>query len=326
MTYHQLRTFLTVARTGNLTTAARELDASQPTVSLQLRALQKSLGTALIERVGSGFRLTPAGEKLRRYAEEALTGLRTLQQDLAALKGRLAGPLAVGATFVMSRYVLPSAMFKFREHYPDVNLQLHVDFPESLFSGLQGNALDVASYIGIRTPAGLTVETIFEDEWVTVASPKHPLAGRRRVSPQELSAHPFVAPLSVRLREVLEAKLGAAGVAPQVAAEALHLDAVKNLVERNVGYSMLIRSSVTDDLASGRLVALRLDGPPVLGELVMAFRSRPVISPLVQEFIRFVRAELTRAPDVAKPRPRGRPLPADRRAPASRPRRPGTRR
>src|SRR5712692_11214472 len=68
MTYNQLRTFLAVVRAGNLTKAARELNASQPTVSLQLRALRKSLGATLIERVDSDLRLTPAGEKLRRYA------------------------------------------------------------------------------------------------------------------------------------------------------------------------------------------------------------------------------------------------------------------
>src|SRR5712691_1798791 len=113
MTYNQLRTFLAVVRAGNLTKAARELNASQPTVSLQLRALRRSLGATLIERVDSGLRLTPAGEKLRKYAEEALGGLRTLQQDISVLKGTLTGPLAVGITFVLSGHVLSSPIARF---------------------------------------------------------------------------------------------------------------------------------------------------------------------------------------------------------------------
>lgn len=56
---------------------------------------------------------------------------------------------------------------------------------------------------------------------------------------------------------------------------------------------MLIRASVADELASGRLVALSLDGPPMTAELVAAFQSRPVISPLVREFIQFVRDDLS---------------------------------
>ena len=176
ITYHQLQTFATAARLGSLTKAARELNASQPAVSIQLRALQKALGTALIERSENGFRLTPAGEKLRRYAEETLGNLRILQQDIAALKGTLAGPLALGATFVISRYVLPSMLSRFREQFPGVDLQLHVDVPQPLFSGLLANTLDVACYIGVDTPPGLTVEPVCDERFVVFASPRHRLA------------------------------------------------------------------------------------------------------------------------------------------------------
>jgi DNA-binding transcriptional LysR family regulator len=281
-----------VARAGNLTRAARELNASQPTVSLQLRALRRSLGTALLERPDGEFRLTPAGEKLRRYAEEVLGGLRILQQDIAALNGRVAGPLAVGATFMVNRYLLPPALFRFREQFPDVNFQLHVQFPGPLFTALLANTLDVVCYVNVRTPAGVTIESVGNEELVIVASPEHPLARRRVVTARELSEQPFVPAVTGLLREVIETKLRAAGVAPRVAAEGGHHDAVKKLVESNVGYSMLIRSSVTEELASRRLVALRLDGPRIFTEVVMAYRSAAMVSPLVHEFVRFVRAEL----------------------------------
>lgn len=301
MTYHQLRTFLAVARAGSLTKAARELNTSQPTVSLQLRALRRSLGTPLLDRSARGFRLTPAGEQLRRYAEDVLGGLRILQQDIAALNGRSAGPLAVGATFMVSRYVLPSALFRFREHFPDVNFQLHVDFPEPLFHGLMANTLDVVCYINVRTPPGIAVEPVGEEELVIVTSPEHPLAGRRLVTPQELSEQPFVTSVGGPLRELIDTKLRGAGITPRVAAEGGHYDAVKKLVERNMGYSMLIRASVAEELASDRLVVLRLDGPPILSEIVVAYRARTVVPPLVHEFIRFVRAELNRDRPTVRP-------------------------
>lgn len=294
MTYPQLRTFLAVARAGNLTKAALELNTSQPTVSLQLRALRRSLGTPLLHRSARGFRLTPAGEQLRRYAEEVLGGLRILQQDIAALNGRIAGPLAVGASFVVSRYLLPSAFFRFRERFPDVKFQLHVDSPEPLFHGLITNALDVACYVNVRHPPEIAVETIGEEEMVIVASPEHPLAGRRLVTPQALSEHPFVVCLRDPFREMIDTKLRGAGVTPRVGAEGTHYDAVKQLVERNLGYSMLIRASVAEELARDRLVILRLDGPPILSEIVVAYRAGTAVPPLVHQFIQFVRAELDR--------------------------------
>lgn len=307
ITYHQLRTFLVIARTGSLTKAARELNATQPTVSLQLHALQKFLGKPLLQRDGNTFQLTPSGERLRRYAEDALGGLRILQQDIAALDGNVAGPLAVGATFVVSRYVLPSALFRFREQFPDVNVHLHLDFPEPLFKGLSANTLDVVCYLDVRTPAEFTVESVGAEELVIVVSPAHPLAGRRRITPQQLNEQAFVAPASHTLRESIEAKLRERGVALRIVAEGNHMDAVKKLVERNVGVSALIRASVADELTSRRLVALRLNGAPMHSEIVMAYRSRTAATPLVQEFIRFVRADLTHRDGRATPSPlRGR--------------------
>src|SRR5712692_7958358 len=166
ITYPQLRTFLAVVRARRLTKPARELNTSQPTVSLQLRALRKSLGATLIERPNNDFRLTPAGEKLRGYAEETLGGLRTVKQEIAALKGTLAGPLAVGLTFALSGHVLPPALSRFRAQFPGVDLQVHVDVPEPLFVGLAGNTLDVACYLRVRTRAGLTIEPVAIEEFV----------------------------------------------------------------------------------------------------------------------------------------------------------------
>jgi LysR family transcriptional regulator, low CO2-responsive transcriptional regulator len=295
ITYRQLDTFLAVVRTGSLTKAAREIRATQPTVSLQLKAMRRFLGKPLFDRSGGGFRLTPAGEKLRRYAEEVLGGLRVLQQDVAGLDGNIAGPLAVGATLVVNRYVIPSAVNAFRDHFPDVTIQLDVDGAvERLFSHTLSNTLDVMCLIAVPLPAGLTVEWLCDEELIIIASPRHPLSGRR-VTPQRLSAEPCVVPFSTLLRELIVSKLRAAGITPKVVAEGRHHDEIKRLVERNVGYSMLIKASANEELARGRLVALRLAGPPVMTEIIAAIRSDSAVSPLVRKFIGFLRTDLNRA-------------------------------
>jgi LysR family transcriptional regulator, low CO2-responsive transcriptional regulator len=307
ITYNQLRTFLAVARAGSLTKAARTLNASQPTVSLQLRALRRSLGAPLIERPDNGFRLTPAGERLRRYAEETLGGLRALQQTIADLKGTLAGPLAVGVTFVLSGHVLSPALARFRAQFPAVDMELHVDLPVPLFRHLLSGALDVACYISVPTPPEFTVETIGREELVVIASPQHPLAGRRRVSPEELSDQPFVVSTPPGFRQLLEGKLAGAGVKPREVVEARNHDAVKRLVERNAGYSLQIRSLVADELAAGQLVGLNLAGPPIESDIVAAVVSRRAVSPLVGGFVRFLRAELTEASTSLRRRRRSPP-------------------
>lgn len=294
ITYHQLQTFLAVARTGNLTTVARELNATQPTVSLQLHSLRKALGTPLFERPGGRFRLTPAGEKLRRYAEEALDGLRTLQQEIAVLKGSPTGSLAVGVTFFVLSRVLPDPS-RFRAQFPGVDIQVNVDLPEPLFSRLLTNTLDVACYLKVRTPPELTVETLGEEEFAIIASPQHRLAGRRRITAADLSEESLVVSSSKVYRELVETKLRAVGVIPRVTAEARNSDAVNALVDRNMGYTMHLKSLVAANIAAGRFVLLQLEGPPILGEIAVAFRSRRDVPPLIEDFVRFIRAELARS-------------------------------
>lgn len=310
ITYHQLQTFLAVARTGNVTRAARELNAKQPTVSLQLNALRRFLGTPLFERTGGRFRLTAAGERLRRYAEESAAGLRSLQQDVALLKGNLVrppqgglvGPLNVGFTYALSRYVMPPVLSQFLEQFPGIEVHLTVDVPEPMFSALLRNSLDVACLINTFIPSGITAEKLCEEEFVVFASPQHPLASRPRVEPEDLSTYPFVASLSPPLRAFVDAKLREVGVTPRVATETLHHDAIKKLVALDFGYSMVLRSVVADELKTGQLVALKLAGPPIVSDLVATYRTRSPIPPVMQEFIDFTRgALLERARDTAGP-------------------------
>ena len=192
----------------------------------------------LFERPGGQFRLTAAGERLKRYAEDAIAGLRSLEQDVGLLKASAARRLQGGL-----------------EHYPGVEMHLMVDVPEPLFDALLRNSLDVACLMNTFVPSGLTAESLCDEELVIFASPRHPLARRRQIAPDELSRHPFVASTSPALRAHIDSKLRIAGVTPRIAAETLHHDAMKNLVAQDYGYSMVLRSVVADELARGQLVA-----------------------------------------------------------------------
>jgi DNA-binding transcriptional LysR family regulator len=77
-----------------------------------------------------------------------------------------------------------------------------------------------------------------------------------------------------------------------VAGEGPHQDAVKKLVQRNAGYSLLIESVIARELASRRLVALKLDGAPFPTDVEVAYRSPPSVSPAVRHFIEFMRKAL----------------------------------
>jgi DNA-binding transcriptional LysR family regulator len=209
------------------------------------------------------------------------------------LKGSLAGSLAVGLTYFVVDRVMPR-LPRFRAQFPGVNVQVHVNRPDPLFSQLLAETLDVVCFLKMRSPPGLTLEPFGEEELVIIISSEHRLARRRHVSAEELSEERLVVSNVSAFRELVEDKLRAAGVTPRVVDEVENYETVKELVERNTGYSMHVKPMVAAELATGRLVTLRLDGPPLFGDLVVGFRSRPATSPLIQEFARFLRAERSR--------------------------------
>jgi LysR family hydrogen peroxide-inducible transcriptional activator len=191
---------------------------------------------------------------------------------------------------------------RFRAQFPGVTIQVHVDRPGPLFTQLLAETLDVVCFLRVRTPPGLDLEPFGQEELVIIVSSRHRLARRRRVSAEELSGERLIVGYISPFREMVKAKLHAAGVIPQEVEEVENYETVKEqLVARGTGYSMHVKRMVATELATGQLVALRLEGPPLLGELVVAFRSRPATPPLIQEFARFLRTERSRSEGAASP-------------------------
>lgn len=296
ITFGQLQTFLTVARLGSLTGAARELGTAQPTVSLQIRALSREIGEPLTERQGRGVRLSPAGKVMQAYAREVLGGLHTLKGEMGALRDGQAGSLSVGASATVGGYLLPPILSRFRARFPKVQIFLQVDSPEHLFRDILADELDLAFSIEVQLPRGLSAQPLRDEDMLIVVSPGHPLAKKKEVQAKTLSALPLVTSLKGALfRHLVEKKLREAGVEPQVAFEARHPEAMKKLVESNLGYGVLFRPSVSDEIKTGRLMPLRLKGRALRGRIVMVYRSQRRVSPLATNLIDFVRTELDKS-------------------------------
>src|SRR5688500_11482729 len=110
LNFHWLALLRAVARAGGVTAAAERLSISQPAVSAQLRALERSLGLTLLERSGRGVQLTEHGRRMLAYADRIFALAEDLQREAAALRDGTAGRLVVGASTTVGEYVLPAVL------------------------------------------------------------------------------------------------------------------------------------------------------------------------------------------------------------------------
>lgn len=255
MNLHQLRIFTTVARLGSYSRAAGELRISQPSVSIQVADLERSLGVDLFEKLGKRIYLTEAGRVLDEYARRMLDLAEDAQTALEDIKGLHRGRLMVGATATPGTYLVPRVIALFQERYPQVAVELEISNTKRIQERLLHNELDLGVVGWDVSAQDLLVEPFLDDELVLVAPPSHPLAAAGIAHAKGLRDHRLI--LRERgsgTREALDAALREAGVAITPSMELGTSEAVKEAVAAGLGVTIISRFAVAGEVGTGRLV------------------------------------------------------------------------
>lgn len=151
MNYHHLHLFRTVARAGSLARAAAELKLTEPTISTQVKALERHFGQALFERVGRRMQLTAAGQTALRYADDIFTLGDELQQAMHGAEPTGPRRFVVGIADVVPKLIAYRLLEPALRIEEPIHLVCTDDTPERLLAGLSVHALDL-----VLTDAPLT--------------------------------------------------------------------------------------------------------------------------------------------------------------------------
>jgi LysR family transcriptional regulator, hydrogen peroxide-inducible genes activator len=186
MEIHQLRYFSAIVRTGSFTRAAEQLGIAQPSLSQQIRALEKQLGNPLFERLGRSVRLTSFGEALRQPALDILQQVAEAKSSLASLQQGIRGTLRVGVVPTIMPYLIAPRIGDFLSRFPEVDLLLTEATTPQLVGQLQSGDLDLAvSGLPLRNPDIVCSELAREPLLLAVAQ-SHPLARESAIDLQDL--------------------------------------------------------------------------------------------------------------------------------------------
>ena len=263
MELNQLRGFDALARERSFSKAASRLSVTQPAISLQIKALEEELGEALFERQRKAVRLTAAGEVLYQHVQTVLETLEEAKSDIAGLRQRLRGHLAVGTSDTNCTYILPEVIGQFRAHYPEVR----VDIRNNKSSRILQLVVDREVDFGLATlPLAhhqVTTQVVYRCIDVLICPCDHPLSRKGSVSLQDISDYPLlVFPQGSTTRRLLETAFRRAGLPLQVAMNLGSVEVMKRFVEIGLGVSVVPRISVTDEVRAGRLAAVRIRDLP----------------------------------------------------------------
>jgi len=262
-TLHQFKVFEATARHGSFTRAAEELYLTQPTVSMQVKQLTKSIGLPLFEQVGKRLYLTDAGRELFTTCKEIFHQLEQLEMTVADLKGMKQGKLRL-AVITTAKYFLPRLLGPFCQKYPGVDVSLIVTNHERVIDRLANNQDDL--YVMSQLPSNLDIKAhpFLDNPLVVIAHRDHPLAGQKDIPLTRLCEETFIMrePGS-GTRRAFQQLLDEHDLDVKVRLELGSNEAIKQAIAGGLGISVLSRHTLTPEGSNSELTTLDVQGFPI---------------------------------------------------------------
>jgi DNA-binding transcriptional LysR family regulator len=237
----QLRAFCHAAQLASISKAAERLSLSQPSVSLQIQALEKELGTLLFERRGPRIRLTPAGEVLLEMALPLVDGMDKLPDLFSSRLGEVSsGSLDIAAGESTILYLLPDFVGRFSEVYPQINLRLHNVTGRDGMTMLRADDVDFAVGSLIDIHEDLVYHPIFTYDPTLIAPLGHPLVQKARISMRDISPYGLILPpRHLSTWQIVDLVFRQHSVPYNVVLEAGGWEVIKRYVEIGMGISIV---------------------------------------------------------------------------------------
>lgn len=186
-TLRQLEYLVAVADHSGFHAAARACHVTQPGLSAQIQQLEATLGLRAFERDRRRVLITPAGEEMVRRAREVLVAVADLAEAAQLHNQPHTGRLRLGVIPTIAPYLLPQALPRIREHYPELGFQLREGQTAELLALLQQGKLDLLLLALEARLIGVETEALFKDPFVAATPASHPLATRKRLGDADLA-------------------------------------------------------------------------------------------------------------------------------------------
>ena len=280
----QLRAFVSLAKHGSFTIAARELCLTQSAVSHSMRALEEDLGCRLFDRMGKKILLTLAGEQLLPHADEILRRMEKARAGVTKLSEWGQSRLRVCASTTACQYILPAALRDFQKTFPKVQLNIEPGDTNQALDLLDQKLIDCAICL---QPAGedrFEFRPFFSDELMFMVGAEHPWARSGEVNRTEIPDQNYVLySKGTYTFNLIEKYFRSEQITLNTVIELRSMEAIKELVKAGVGVSILAPWVAAKEMAERSLSAFPLGKRKLQRQWgVLHWRNQTLPLPLMQ--------------------------------------------
>ncbi|WP_329760555.1 LysR family transcriptional regulator [Acinetobacter pittii] len=283
MDIKQLRAFITISETKNITKAASILNIVQPAVSRQIHLLEEELGVLLFERGRHGMQITEEGKILESYARRALKELEQAKMELTSTDSSvLKGTVNIGIVSSLSELLSVALMRVIKSKYPEVNLKISVGYSGHIQDWLVAGDIDLALNYEMPTSNFIDTQPIVRERLWLIGPANSNLNIKEPLEMEAMAELPFILPYTPhRLRTVTEHVFKKQNLALQITVEVNDLNVQKQLIKEGFGYTILPLVSVKSDLQQGGVKAAPINHPDFIRDIAVSLPNTRHISKLV---------------------------------------------
>ena len=309
MDLKQLTYFVRVAELGSFTRASIALNIAQPALSRQIRLLEVELRQNLLTRNGRGALPTEAGTLLLEHGRGILHQVEVAREELAAVRGALAGRVSIGLPPSLSRLITVPLTRAFRQKLPQASLTLTEGFSLLMYEGLRVGNLDMAVLYNAEHSPEVETTTLHTEELVLIsqksklkssakaaAATKESARKLQPISLTEVADLPLILPSRPNaFRMLIEGEMIAIDRKPDIILEVDGLNAILSLVKEGMGHAVLPSYTLSNFDDPGPFTVRRIHSPPIMSELMLVRSARRPITETQKTAIEVVKAVLIEA-------------------------------
>ncbi|GAA4706491.1 LysR family transcriptional regulator [Brevibacillus fulvus] len=287
----QLLIFVTVAERQNFSRAAEELHMTQPSVSQYVQALERSLGTRLLDRNNKYVRLTKAGEIVYHHAKEILHLSARMRNMVDELINVPSGELSIGASYTFGEYVLPHAIARLRETYPLIKPSIIIHNTTEIVELVVKRELDVGIVEGDYRHEKAVFEPFGDDQMYLIVSANHRLAQKPNLSAGDLQGETWIVrEKGSGTREATEKMFASLSLSPAHIMEFGSNQIIKESVEAGLGISFLSYYAIRKELLLGTLHLLPYPGIPITRTFSLVTQANALQTKALAVFLDLLRS------------------------------------
>ncbi|NWL87198.1 MULTISPECIES: LysR family transcriptional regulator [unclassified Paenibacillus] len=282
MEHRLLEYFLAVCEELHFTRAAEKLGISQPTLSHQIRLLERELGAPLFHRSGKKTILTQAGQILLGHAHRVINEIKLARLEINELSGLQRGKLRIGCS---GNHLLTDALVAFHRLYPGIELTVTELATEETRDGLLHNHLDVGVVFLPLFDEQLAYRPLYDEELVLAISSSHEYAACSNITIQQLANLPLVLfPQKFLVRQMIDSACAELEIQLNPVMELSTLESQLHMAEQHVGGTILPKS-YGRTVVSDKVAIISLADPAPRKKVGLVYRKDTLENSIIRAFV-----------------------------------------